>query len=339
MNSKFSLYVALLNSGIIFIYALISKLPLMPLLSAILFSVVSYTVIRERKDKRHIDSIISFLKYKKSPNERYFIDENSRNKSLALEINRLLDELQETQIKAYNTEKTRKKLLSNISHDIRTPLTSIIGYIDAIKDGLVKDEGEKDLYLEILADKSERLKNLIDDMFQLAKLDSEDLPMRFEKMDFNEVVRECLIDFIPIFNSKEMELINEISDEEIILFADYISLKRILENILKNSIAHGQKGKFIRVKTYDNGKYYRCTIADRGPGIPEENQKYIFDRLFKGSDTRDKRYESSGLGLSIAKKLMDQMKGNIGVYTSQNKETCFYIDLLKLPKREIKNNG
>lgn len=336
MNSRYSLYVSLILSLVVLLYALYASLPLMPLLSSLLFAMVAYTVVRERRDRRHLNSIVKFLRQKRSPNERYFIDENSHNKALVMEINRLIETLQETQIQASNTEVARKKLLSNISHDIRTPLTSIIGYIDALKDGIIESEGERQEYLEILADKSERLKNLIDDIFQLAKLDANDLPMRIEKLDLNEVVRECLIDFIPLFHSKKMELINEIAEEEVMIYGDYISLKRILENILKNSIAHGQSGKFIRVKTFDNGRFYRCTIADRGPGIDAESQKYIFDRLFKGSDTRDKRYESSGLGLSIAKQLTVRMKGQIGVYTSGENETCFYIDLPKIPKKELK---
>lgn len=335
MNSRYALYLAFAISLVVCLYALYVQLPLMPLMSSLAFALIAYTVVREKRDRKHLNSIVSFLQQKRSPNERYFIDEGSHNKALVIEINRLIEELQETHIRALQTEQARKQLLSNISHDIRTPLTSIIGYIDALKDEVIQDEAEKKAYLEILADKSERLKNLIEDIFQLAKLDADDLPLRIEKLDMNEVIRETLIGFIPLFDAKDMALINEISEEEVLIYADYISLKRILENILKNSIAHGQSGKFIRVKTFHQGAKYRCVISDKGPGIDPENQNYIFDRLFKGSDTRDKRYESSGLGLSIAQKLTTAMKGKIGVYTGHEEETCFFIDLPKVPKKEL----
>ena len=111
-------------------------------------------------------------------------------------LNELIEQLENLQSDKIKSEAARKSLLSSISHDIRTPLTSIIGYIDAIKDDIATTQTEKEEYIEIVSKKSIQLKRLIEELFNLAKLDADELPMNFEQVDFAEITREILIEFL-----------------------------------------------------------------------------------------------------------------------------------------------
>ena len=132
--------------------------------------------------------------------------------------------------------------MSSISHDIRTPLTSIIGYIDALKDG-VASEIEKQEYLKILYMKSNNLKHLVDEIFNMAKLDANEFPLKEEELDFSEVTREVLIEFLPELSKHNIELQIRIPESTCPIIADHLSIMRIIGNLMKMQFITERMGK------------------------------------------------------------------------------------------------
>lgn len=249
---------------------------------------------------------------------------------LACNFNKVIETLQKTRENQITLEESRRKLMANISHDIRTPLTSIIGYVDAIKDGVAASEEEKLEYLEIISSKSKNLKQLIDEIFYMAKLDSDDIEMNFQVQDISEIIRECIIAFLPEINKKEMELKVNMPEDKALVYGDKLSITRIFNNIIKNAILYGDEGKVLGIDLIINKKNYEISIWDKGVGIDEEHLPYIFDRLYIKDKARKKTLGSSGLGLAIVKKLLEKHGGKIWVESKPYEKTVFTFTIPKL---------
>ncbi|MCY7856646.1 HAMP domain-containing histidine kinase [Bacillus sonorensis] len=243
-------------------------------------------------------------------------------------INELIEQLEKVQINAAQSEAARKRLLSNISHDIRTPLTSIIGYIDALKDGVASSEQEKQEYLHILSKKSSGLKQLIDEIFNMAKLDANEIPLNIESFDFAELVRETLIAFLPELKKHHIELHAQIPDQQCLIMADRLSLVRVIENLVRNGVHYGKKGKVLGIELTETEREYQLLIWDQGPGIPESDIEHVFERMYRRDRSR-KLDEGSGLGLAIAKFLVEKNHGSIWAESIPWEKTTFGFSLPK----------
>lgn len=237
-------------------------------------------------------------------------------------INQVIENYQSHVIKMNNNEKKRKELLSNISHDIRTPLTSIIGYLDAIRNDIVKTHKEKENYLEIVSNRSRHLKIILDDIFELAKADSNEIILNKKILNINSILTDTLIEFVPILEKENINLINNISVKKAIIFADEYSIKRILQNLINNVVTHGKDGGIIGINTFVSKKEYTIEIWDKGVGIEEDIDK-IFLRLYKKNCAT--KGKNSGLGLAIAKVLVEKNEGRIDVKSIPNQKTSFLV--------------
>lgn len=195
---------------------------------------------------------------------RLFTSNDRSLHNIVFSINELIAELEKVRIEAKRSEESRKKLLSSISHDIRTPLTSIIGYIDALKDEVAASEIEKQEYLKILYMKSNNLKHLVDEIFNMAKLDANEFPLKEEELDFSEVTREVLIEFLPELSKHNIELQILIPESTFPIMADQLSLIRIIGNLMKNAIYYGKDGKTVGVELLETDTEYELLIWDKG---------------------------------------------------------------------------
>ncbi len=258
-------------------------------------------------------------------NRRIHIGNTGIYSELIVILNKITIKLQEEIIKSKEADKARKRLLSNISHDIRTPLTSILGYAEALRDDLALDKGEKEKYLGILINKAINLKKMIDEIFQMARLDADDFELDFQLLDLAEIVRECLIEFLPVIKQEELAMKIEIPDQVCKIYADRLSVERIIENILKNSIEHGKNGGFLGIELSSFEKGFILSIWDKGPGVEEEDIPYVFARLYMGDKSRSKSLTGSGLGLAIAKKLLEEHGGKISLESTPGEKTTFKL--------------
>lgn len=255
-------------------------------------------------------------------NSRLLIKKSSIHSETDFLINRLIEEYQSQIIKMNNNEIKRKQLLSNISHDIRTPLTAIIGYLDATNTAIVSSEEEKENYINIANKRARQLKIILDDIFELAKANSNELPLNKKMLNIKDILTDTIIEYIPILEGQEINLINNISDLDVYIYADEYCIIRILENLLNNAITHGKDGKVIGIDTYVVDREYCIEIWDKGIGIEEDIEK-IFLRLYK----KDLNNSTNGLGLAISKTLVERNEGRIEVNSLPNKKTSFMVCL------------
>ncbi|PYI52491.1 sensor histidine kinase [Paenibacillus flagellatus] len=251
-------------------------------------------------------------------------------------VNEWIEKLEEIQIRTARSEAARKSLLSNISHDIRTPLSSIIGYADALKDDVAATPEQKKEYIEVISDKARSLKRVIDDMFQMAKLDADEMPLTMEPVDFAEVVRESLIEILPDVQLHGLELHVRLPDDPCVVEADRIGLLRLTGNILKNAVHYGRDGGAVGVEMSEGAEEVTLLIWDRGAGIAEADLPRVFERTYRTDRARRAQTGGSGLGLAIAKALADKHGGKLWAESVPGERTTFG---LVLPKRGPSANG
>ncbi|PJI07512.1 MULTISPECIES: sensor histidine kinase [Clostridium] len=263
-------------------------------------------------------------------NERIkFHDYNKSVKNLIINLNRLIDKFQEIVSVNKQYEDNRKKMISNISHDLRTPLTSMLGYVEMLQTDKSLSSNEKKEYLDVIETKGEVLRRLIDEFFSLSKIDSDDIKFEVKKIDIAEITRQCLLSFLKDFDAREITPIIEIPEKKLYIDADEKSINRILQNIISNSLKYGSSGKVIGINLKENRDNVTIEIWDKGKGIKKEDLPYIFERLYTGEESRNSNLKGNGIGLTIVKKLVERHNGKIEVESLPYKKTAFKITFPK----------
>lgn len=245
---------------------------------------------------------------------------------LVFKINKLVTSYQEIKIKTYRKEQARKQMFSNLSHDVRTPLTSVLGYLDALCDGSV-NEKEVDEYLQTAKTKAYELKEYIDELFTMARIDADEMQLNFESVDLFELLRSELIGWIPELQNKSITLEVQIPDEECFIIADQHALTRVFRNMLQNAVRYGGSGNFIGVHAWKDENDVCFQVWDKGTGLSEEEVSKVFDRLYKLDSSR--RTKGHGLGLAIAKELVLKMNGKIYMKSIPNTKTFVQVSVPK----------
>ncbi|MBU3155687.1 sensor histidine kinase [Clostridium estertheticum] len=265
-------------------------------------------------------------------NERIRIyDYNPRVKDLIIDLNKLIDEFQKIVSLNKQYEDDRKKMISNISHDFRTPLTTMLGYIEMLREDNSLNDKESMEYLEIISTKGEILRGLIEEFFSLSKFDSSDVVLTFKRVNISEIMRQCILSFLKDFEINGIELVIDISSVDIFIRADEVAIYRVLQNLIANALRYGAEGKVIGVSLEGEMNSVVLKIWDRGRGIPQEEIPYIFKRLYSVDKSRNNRQTGSGLGLTIVKKLVEKHGGTIEVSSKPYEKTTFKITLRNIP--------
>lgn len=200
-------------------------------------------------------------------------------------------------------DKKRNLMLSDIAHDLRTPMTTVNGYAKALADGMVTDETKKQEYLNAIQNKSVRMNELINLLFEYAKLDSEGFRLDKTKLDLCELLRENAALAYSDIEEAGMDFEVQIPEEPYYINADSIQLSRVVTNLLNNAIRHNPKGTTITLSMKEEAAGVRVVVADDGNAIPDDISGHIFEPFAKGDSSR--RSGGSGLGLSIAKKVIN----------------------------------
>lgn len=200
-------------------------------------------------------------------------------------------------------EKRRNLMLSDIAHDLRTPITTVAGYSKALSDGMVSEDKRQE-YLDAIQTKSVRMNDLIQLLFDYVKLDSEGFSLNKQQVDICELVRECGALQYSDVEEAGMELAADIPEEQLILTADKIQLSRVITNLITNAIKHNEKGDRIGLFVERQEDRILVMVADTGRRIPDEKAGHLFEPFSMGDESRNSR-GGSGLGLSIAKKIVE----------------------------------
>ena len=281
------------------------------------------SIVLVRRVKKQIAEMTDALVDVKNGNgnRRILSATNELVSPLAYEINEIVVSYESRLSTVRQTEETNRQLMTSLSHDVRTPLTTLIGYLDAAYKGLVTGK-DRDDYIEIARRKAHDLKEYIDVLFDWFKLNSDEFALEIQSVEAAELTRNILIDWIPIFEDKQVDYDIDIPEQPVRVRLDTDSYMRIINNLIQNVIAHSHADK-IKISLSKQGNNLRLLLADNGVGIEKEDLKHIFERLYKCDKGRSEK--GSGLGLSIVHQLVEKMGGNITVESLLGKGTEFML--------------
>jgi signal transduction histidine kinase len=251
---------------------------------------------------------------------------------LALTFKQLVDRIQIQMENLKQADKLRRELVANVSHDLRTPLATLQGYIETLllKNKRLSDK-DRQHHLEIAIQHCQRLSNLVDELFELAKLDSSEIQVQCEPFNINELAHDVVQKFN--LSAEERQITIQIDHNQHLPFAnaDIAMIERVIENLLDNAVRHTSPGGSIRLTfSSQNGDISVC-VSDTGCGIPEEDLPHIFDRFYHRARTQDSKAGYSGLGLAIAKRILELHHKSIIVESTAGSGTAFTFFLPAYP--------
>lgn len=248
---------------------------------------------------------------------------------LLIGINKLLNHNRKILADYAKKEESIRKMISNISHDLKTPLTVVVGYLEIIKSNQSIEGKEVNKAYE----KAVELLTLINTFFDLAKLESGDKEISLEKVNINEICRKSILEFYQILADQELDVSIDIPDENIYVAGNEEALDRILRNLISNAIKYGNDGHVVGLNLKHDDSYAYIEVWDKGKGIDEINQESVFERMYTLEDSRNKLYQGSGLGLTITKRLVESLEGDISLSSKPHEKTVFIIKLKKLASK------
>ena len=288
----------------------------------VLFSVCGST-LTVRRVKKQISEISDALEDIKNGNgnRRILAETHELVAPLAYAINDIILSYEKRLSACHQTDETNRQLMTSLSHDVRTPLTTLIGYLDAAHKGIV-DGKERDDYIETARLKAHDLKEYIDVLFDWFKLGSNEFSMNIAEIDLTELTRNILIDWIPIFEDTQVDFTIDIPEQPFRVQIDPDGYMRILNNLIQNVISHSHADK-IEIALSEQNRNIKILLSDNGIGIGKEDLKHIFDRLYKCDKGRSEK--GSGLGLSIVHELVEKLNGTITADSTPGKGTIFTL--------------
>jgi len=241
------------------------------------------------------------------------IDFESRNEfdDIKDAFNSMSEKLETAEKIKQNAENERVLLFANMAHDLKTPITSIIGFSKALSDGIITDDIKNAEYLTTINSKAVKMNDLIDRLFEYVKLESADNILHKEKCDVAEILRNCLADVYAEYEDKKIQLEIQIPEIPVIKNVDKIELSRVYTNLLNNVLKHTTSDINVLVKMEEDGK---VLIADSGEPLPAEVQDSLFIPFVSGDKSRQSK-NGSGLGLALAYKIMKKHSGDLRLIT------------------------
>lgn len=228
--------------------------------------------------------------------------------------------------KLKNNDEIQRKFVSNVSHDFRSPLTSIKGYVEAIKDGTIPPEMQEK-YLDIVIFETERLTKLTSNILELNSFDDNGIILHKSVFDINKMIKQIGLSFEGTLKQKKLVLNLVFSEKEQYVEADMDKIQQVLYNLIDNAAKFSNADSTILVTTEEKGSKVMIAVKDSGIGIPKESQSRIWDRFYKSDVSRGKDKKGTGLGLSIVKEIITAHEENISVVSTEGVGTEFMFSL------------
>ncbi|MBO8462646.1 MAG: HAMP domain-containing histidine kinase [Firmicutes bacterium] len=240
---------------------------------------------------------------------------------MANSINEMRYTIKELMEKERVVEKTKNDLITNVAHDLRTPLTSIIGYLELLQNEESFEMETRKKYLNIVYEKAKRLQNLVVDLFDYTRYAKDGVTIRKRNLEWNRFVEQVLEEFYPNFQSANLEYEAILWNQEIYLMADGELLARAFGNLIANAIQYGVDGKLVIVKTARIGNEAMLSITNFGQVIPKQELSKIFEKFYRVETSRSMATGGTGLGLAITKNIISLHQGTISVSSNENGTT------------------
>lgn len=228
-------------------------------------------------------------------------------------------------------DKENKELISNISHDLKTPITAIKGYVEGIQDGVASSPEKLNKYIRTIYNKANDMDRLIDELTFYSKIDTNKIPYNFSKINVAEYFGDCVEEVGLDMETRGIELgyFNYV-DEDVVVIADAEQMKRVINNIIGNSLKYLDKKKgILNIRIKDDGDFIQVIIEDNGKGIAAKDLPYIFDRFYRTDSSRNSSKGGSGIGLSIVKKIIEDHGGRIWATSKEGIGTEIHFVLRK----------
>ena len=239
--------------------------------------------------------------------------------------------LKESAEERVRMDKENKELISNISHDLKTPMTAIKGYVEGIMDGIADTPEKMERYIRTIYNKTNEMDHLINELTFYSKIDTNRIPYTFSKLNVEDYFNDCAEELSVEMETRNIELVYaNYVDSKVQIIADGEQIRRVIHNIISNSIKYMDKPKgIIQIRVKDVGDFIQVEIEDNGKGIAAKDLTNNFDRFYRTDVSRNSSKGGSGIGLSIVKKIMDDHGGKVWATSREGIGTIMYFVLRK----------
>lgn len=257
--------------------------------------------------------------------------ENDEINDLCISFEEMRQRLKENAEEKLVAEQENKDLISNIAHDLKTPITAVKGYAEGIIDGVANTPEKIDKYVRTIYSKANEMDTLINELTLYSKIDTNKIPYNFAKINVEEYFADCIEEMGVDLETKGIGLAYyNYTDKDVVIIADPEQIHRVVNNIVGNSVKYMNKTNgFINIRIKDVGDFIQVEIEDNGRGIPVKDLPYIFDRFYRGDVSRNSATGGSGIGLSIVKKIIEDHGGKIWATSKENTGTVMYFVIRK----------
>lgn len=285
--------------------------------------------ILQRKSFEYIDDILLAIKKISAGDLNTNIDVKGDNEfsEIAASINKMAEEIRVLMESERHNEKSKNEMITNIAHDLRTPLTSILGYLDLINKRDLSEDTKKE-YLKIVYEKSKKLQDLIESLFSFTKTNSSKLVLKIDKIDIIKLLCQLMEEFYPNFGNKGITCSVNANEDSCVIEGDGTLLARLFDNLINNAIKYGADGKRIDIKISVEKKIVKIAVINYGKVIPANELPLIFGKFYRVDQARNSNTGGTGLGLAIAKNITELHHGIIDV-SSDLSGTIFSVTLPK----------
>ncbi|MFJ9461996.1 sensor histidine kinase [Viridibacillus arvi] len=295
------------------------------------FIVFQYNTQKNKdKDLRYIYEKLQSNLEKQTTEKLLVVTDDKELQKLLVVINQFLVAKHTTNANQAKVEISMRKMLSNISHDLKTPLTVVLGYIEILHTDPTMNEDERQVLLEKVHIKTIEVMDLIQKFFDLSKLESGDKEIELTRVNMNEVCQENILSFYDLLMAKGFSVEIDIPNEQLYAHGNTDVLSRILNNLISNAITYGDDGKTLGIALRSDDKTVYIDIRDKGKGISESHIDKVFERMYTLEDSRNRLYQGSGLGLTITKRLVEALGGEIHLSSKPYNKTVFTIMLKRM---------
>ncbi|MDM8331616.1 HAMP domain-containing sensor histidine kinase [Limosilactobacillus pontis] len=241
-------------------------------------------------------------------------------------VNALVDSAVQSMDDERKIEKSKDELITNVSHDLRTPLTSIIGYLGLIEDKQYQNEEDILKYTHIAYSKAKQMKNLVDDLFEYTKVQQHGAPVNIMRVDLDQLLEQLTASFALEAERRGIEISSKVVPNPLRIEADPEKLGRVFNNLVANAFKYGNGASYIRITAHQEQSNVVVKVANDGTPIPKEAQDHLFERFYRAEASRSRATGGTGLGLAIVKSIVDLHHGQVTV-TSDEHETAFIVTL------------
>lgn len=241
-------------------------------------------------------------------------------------VNALVDSAVQSMDDERKIEKSKDELITNVSHDLRTPLTSIIGYLGLIEDKQYQNEEDILKYTHIAYSKAKQMKNLVDDLFEYTKVQQHGAPVNIMRVDLDQLLEQLTASFALEAERRRIEISSKVVPNPLMIEADPEKLGRVFNNLVANAFKYGNGASYIRITAHQEQSNVVVKVANDGTPIPKEAQDHLFERFYRAEASRSRATGGTGLGLAIVKSIVDLHHGQVTV-TSDEHETAFIVTL------------